>query len=195
MSELTLHLRNFILKIIPGISADALKTFEGIWEPVTVKRKTAITVAGQTERNLYFVMEGVQRVYYLDKQDREATLVFTYPYSFAGVLDSFLLQSPSRYNFETLSHSVLLKTGYEKFQTTLGQHPDLQKFVNTTIHYVLSGLLERIVELQSFSSEEKFRQLLKRSPHILKHVPQKYLANYLGIDATNFSKLINSVKL
>jgi hypothetical protein len=31
---------------------------------------------------LYFVIEGVQRVYYFDDQSREATLVFTYAPSF-----------------------------------------------------------------------------------------------------------------
>jgi hypothetical protein len=60
---------------------------------------------------------------------------------------------------------------------------------------VISGLEERLVEVQSFSSEEKFRALLKRSPHILQLVPHKYLASYLGIDATNFSKLINRIRV
>jgi hypothetical protein len=36
---------------------------------------------------------------------------------------------------------------------------------------------------------------LQRSPHILQLVPHKYLANYLGIDATNFSKLLNRVRI
>jgi hypothetical protein len=36
---------------------------------------------------------------------------------------------------------------------------------------------------------------LQRSPHILNLVPHKYLASYLGMDATNFSKLLGSVKI
>ena len=59
----------------------------------------------------------------------------------------------------------------------------------------MAGVLERLVELQCFSAEEKFRKLLRRSPHLLQLVPHKYLANYLGMDATNFSKLINKVKI
>jgi hypothetical protein len=58
---------------------------------------------------------------------------------------------------------------------------------------VISGLEERLVEIQCFNSEDKLRSLLKRSPHILQLVPHKYLASYLGIDATNFSKLINKI--
>ena len=61
--------------------------------------------------------------------------------------------------------------------------------------FILKGVLERQIELQCFSAEEKFRSLLKRSPHVLQIIPHKYLASYLGIDATTFSKLMSSVRL
>ncbi|UKJ05863.1 Crp/Fnr family transcriptional regulator [Solitalea lacus] len=195
MTELTQYIKNIILSQQVNLSEEAWKDIQGIWKVENVKRKTILSEAGETERNLYFVTEGVQRVFYLDEQNREATLVFTYPYSFAGVLDSFLLQSPSKYYFETITASVLLKTTYEQFQAVQKKHPAFEMFNQKAVHYVLSGLLERMVELQSFSSEEKFKKLLNRSPHVLKHVPHKYLANYLGIDPTNFSKLMNTVKI
>jgi hypothetical protein len=56
-------------------------------------------------------------------------------------------------------------------------------------------VLERLVELQTFSAEDRYKRLLQRSPHILQLVPHKYLASYLGMDATNFSKLINKIKI
>ena len=55
--------------------------------------------------------------------------------------------------------------------------------------------LVRQIELQSFSAEQRFRALLKRSPHILHLVPHKYLASYLGMDATNFSKFLGNIRL
>lgn len=61
--------------------------------------------------------------------------------------------------------------------------------------FALKGVLERIVELQCFTAEEKCRQLLKRSPHVLNLIPHKYLASYLGIDASTFSKLMGSVRI
>ena len=60
---------------------------------------------------------------------------------------------------------------------------------------VCAGTLERQIELMIYTAEEKFKTLLTRSPHILQLVPQKYLASYLGIDATTFSKLLGTVKL
>ncbi|HEV8513556.1 MAG TPA: cyclic nucleotide-binding domain-containing protein [Cyclobacteriaceae bacterium] len=169
--------------------------FSSIWKPFEAKRKVIITAEGEVEKFLYFVADGVQRVYYSDDLQREATLVFTYAPSFGGVLDSFLLQQPSKYFYETLTPSVFLRTSFIEVQKVAEESRAIQQLIQNGTNLSFSGLMERTTELQCFSSEEKFKNLLKRSPHILNLVPHKYLANYIGIDATNFSKLINSVKI
>ncbi len=131
----------------------------------------------------------------MDEQDREATLIFTYAPSFGGVLDALMLQHPSRYFYETLTPSKFLRVANIDLQNKIQAMPNLALLINKGLSNALSGVLERQVELQCFSSEEKFVKLLKRSPHILHLVPHKYLANYLGMDATNFSKLINKIKI
>jgi CRP-like cAMP-binding protein len=174
---------------------EAWSDFADLWTPYSVKRKEIITAAGSTEKYLYYITEGVQRIYYTDDQDREATLIFTYAPSFGGIVDSFLLQQPSRYAYESLTRSAFLRAPVEGFKTCMNNHVCVADVINRSVVYAFSGLLERMVELQCFSSEDKFRSLLKRSPHILTLVPHKYLANYLGIDPTNFSKLINSIRI
>jgi CRP-like cAMP-binding protein len=61
--------------------------------------KTILTAAGETEKHLYFVLEGLQRAFYIGDDQKEATIVFTYPPSFSGVADSF---------FNTNSFKILL---------------------------------------------------------------------------------------
>lgn len=166
-----------------------------VFQPFSAKRKEILTAPGEKEKYLYVVIEGIQRVYYFDDEGREATLVFTYAPSFGGVIDSLMLQQPSKYFYETLTPSVFLRTPFSELDALMNQFPNIEFMVRKGITGALSGVLERLAELQCFSSEEKFRKLLKRSPHILQLVPHKYLANYLGIDATNFSKLINKVRI
>ncbi len=168
--------------------------FASGWSPFSAKRKEIITAAGQTEKYLYIVLSGVQRVVYYD-DDKEATLIFSYPPSFGGVLDSLMLRQPSRYYYEALTPSSLLRMPWETLHALMTSRTDIELLVRKGISGAMSGLLERLVEQQCFSSEEKFRKLLQRSPHILQLVPHKYLANYLGIDATNFSKLMNRVRI
>ena len=176
---------------LPG---DVWEAFAEGWQTYTAKRKTIITAAGDTEKYLYFVAEGVQRAFYLT-EEKEATLVFSYPYSFSGVMDSFLLQTPSKYYLETLTQSYFLRTSFTHINTLMLQHHAFETFIRKALSVTIAGVLERQIELQCFSAEQKFKTLLKRSPHVLQLIPHKYLASYLGLDATTFSKLLGSVRL
>lgn len=190
----TAALKDFVQQIHP-LTEDELTAFCHNWQSLTVKRKTILTAAGETERYLYFVNEGIQRAFYLGDDNKEATIVFTYPPSFSGVADSFLTQTPSLYFLETITASSLLRISYEQVQQLQQHYPGVQQLIFKATTFALKGALQRHIELQCFSNEEKFRTLLKRSPHILNLIPHKYLASYLGMDATNFSKLINTVTI
>lgn len=187
-------LKDFVQQIHP-LTEEELTAFTGGWQPLTVKRKTIVTAAGETERYLYFVNEGVQRAFYLGNDNKDATIVFTYPPSFSGIADSFLTQTPSLYFLETITASNLLRISYEQVQAMQHKFPGIQQLIFKATAFALKGALQRHIELQCFSNEEKFKTLLKRSPHILNLIPHKYLASYLGMDATNFSKLVNTVPI
>ncbi|MDB5196511.1 MAG: cyclic nucleotide-binding protein [Flaviaesturariibacter sp.] len=180
---------------IHSLSSEEWTAFEAIWQPFSAKRKTVLTTSGETERYLYFVLEGVQRSFWLSPEEKEATIVFTYPYSFSGIADSFLTQTPSLFYYETLTSSSFLRTTFQQVQELMNRYPNLQSLILKATSFALKGALERQVELQSFSAEEKFRTLLKRSPQVLNLIPHKYLASYLGIDAATFSKLLGSVRI
>ncbi len=75
------------------------------------------------------------------------------------------------------------------------EHHAIERMIRLALGQALAGVLARQIELQSFSAEQRFRALLTRSPHILHLVPHKYLASYLGIDATNFSKFLGSIRI
>ena len=194
MSDLYAPLKQLASAIQP-LSEKEWSAFSSIWTECSAKRKEQLTVAGEKEKYLYFVIEGIQRVYYFDKQNREATLVFTYAPSFGGVLDSLMMQQPSKYYYETLTPSKFLRAPFEELFRLMEEHAAIEKLVRKGVTVSLSGVMDRLVELQCYSSEERFRKLLQRSPHILQLIPHKYLANYIGIDATNFSKLINRVRI
>ena len=91
--------------------------------------KRSLRASAKPEKYLYFVIDGIQRVYYTDDKDREATLVFMYPPSFAGVLDSFLLQKQSPYFFETLTPSSFLRTSFLQLNGLMDQYPAIEKLI------------------------------------------------------------------
>lgn len=164
------------------------------FQPYKAGRKVLLSPQGQTETYVYIVLEGVQRLFYQNEDGKEATLVFTYAPSFGGVIDSAMLKQPSRWAYETLTSSRFLRAHINELMA-IRHLPGIAELLRKGLAQTLSGVLERMAEMQCMGSEERFRRLLKRSPHILNLVPHKYLANYIGIEASNFSKFLHSVKI
>jgi len=188
------HLQATTRQFFP-LSETEWDDFADIWQPFEAPRKVILTSEGEVEKYIYFVLEGVQRAYAVGEDGREATLVFTYPFSFSGVADSLLLQQPSRYFFETLTPGRFLRSTFRQLDALMLKHHGIERMIRLAVSYTLAGVLVRQIELQSLNAEQRFRKLFTRSPHILQLVPHKYLANYLGMDPTNFSKLLGSVRL
>lgn len=179
---------------IQQLETDAFNALAEPWEVVSYARKQLITKAGETEKYLYLVLEGVQRAYFMHGE-KEPTLVFSFRPSFSGVIDSFFTQSPSIFYLETITQSKLARIHYNDLSRLMTQHKSIESWVRVALTWVLAGTLERQVELMAYSAEEKFIALLRRSPHVLNLIPHKYLASYIGVDPATFSKLLGSIKL
>jgi CRP-like cAMP-binding protein len=194
MQQYLESLKKFVGNIHP-LTEEEWNAFAAGWQEVKYKRKSLLTAIGEVERRLYFVLDGVQRAFYVGDDQQEATIVFTYPPSFSGVADSFLTQRPSNYFLETLTSSHFLETSFAHIQQVMNSFHNVERLIRMATSIALMGALERQIELTCFSAEQKFSALMKRSPHVLNIIPHKYLASYLGMDASTFSKLLASVRI
>lgn len=164
------------------------------WSEIKVPKRTVISKSDNTERYLYFVLDGIQKSYFLN-EDKEHVMFFAYAPSFSGIVESFLTQTPSKYFLETITDSRLMRISYEKHIALLEIHRELETLFRKVTEQFLVGVIERHHELMAHNAETRFKIFMNRSAHLVNIVPQKDLASYLRIDSTNFSKLINNVKI
>ena len=159
----------------------------------TFKKGDLITVAGQIQRELYFVKSGVQMSFF-DAENKTYVIAFTYSPNICAIPESFSFQIPSKYFLTCLTESELEYIGFDDLQKLFDQSQEIERLFRRMTEAVLAGLINRHIELHSKTIEERYKTFCQRSPHLLQLVPHKYIASYLGIDPTNFSKLFNSVK-
>lgn len=164
------------------------------WSEYSVPKKIIITESGKTERYIYFVKEGIQKSYYLN-DGKQHIMFFAYSQSFSGVMESFLTQTLSKYYLETITDSKLLRLSYEKHTQLIKDNRELETLFRKVTEQFLLGIIERHHELMAFNAETRFKNFINRSPHLLNMISQKDIASYLRIDSTNFSKLINTIKI
>lgn len=59
---------------------------------------------------------------------------------------------------------------------------------------MFASMVDLHIELRASTIKERYKNFCQQNPLLLHTVPHKYIASYLGIDPTNFSKLFNQVK-
>lgn len=182
------------LNTIYEVPDNILNEYLSYWKECYVPAKTVMTAPGQTEHYLYFVLDGIQKSYYITN-NKMHVIAFVYAPSFSGIPESVITKKPSKYYLETISESTFIRIPLDVHDTLIEEHRELETLFRKYTEQILVGILERYHELMAFDIETRFKAFVKRSPHLLNMVSQKDLASYLRIDPTNFSKLINRIKI
>jgi CRP-like cAMP-binding protein len=177
-----------------SLTLEEQEAFADALTPFSYKRKEVITTQGQVQRTMLIVTEGVQYSYFV-KEGKMHVLAFTYPVSVTGVPESFFTQTPSPCTLEALTPSKGFAISFEQMQNLNDQYRNIERLNRKMLEAVFVGTIQRHYELLSTSAEERFLAFAKRSPHLFQLVPHKLIASYLRIDATNFSRFYNSLRI
>lgn len=157
-------------------------------------RGQVITGVGDVQRDLLFILEGVQYSYFV-KDDKPYVMAFTYPVGISGIPESFLSQKPSTYTLEAISASRVLLISHDELMRLFDAYPSLERLFRKITEAMLIAAAHGRYRQVSTSAEERFQQFAQQSAHLFQLVPHKLIASYLGIHPTNFSKLYNSIRI
>ena len=157
------------------------------------KKGDFLVKPGQIQRDLFFIVSGVQ-VSYFESERKAHVVAFTYHPSLCAIPDSFSFQTPSKYSLLCLTDSEVECIGYNALQQLFDKSQGIERLFRKMTEVILAGMINRHLELHSLTIAERYMAFCRRSPHLLQLVQHKYIASYLGIDSTNFSKLFNTVK-
>lgn len=152
------------------------------------KKKTTLLNAGDIENYISFIETGIVR-YFIPKDENEITIGFNFKDEFASAYDSFLTKTPSPYQIETLEKTRLWRISYN----------DLQDIYRTTdignvIGRIASEELfkkksKRLISLLNKTAEQRYLDLLREQPHIIRLVPLKYISSYIGVTPQALSRI------
>lgn len=182
------------LKEIHDVNDAVLDNYISLWKEYKVSKKQMMKVPGQIEKHFYFVISGIQKSYYYHRE-KEHVIAFAHPPSFSGIPESFFTQTPSRYYLETITKSNFLRISYEQHQKFMTEHREIETLYRKITEIFLNGVIQRQHEIMALNMEDRFKIFVGRSAHLLQTIPQKDIASYLNIDPTNFSKLINRIRI
>ncbi|MDO6744748.1 Crp/Fnr family transcriptional regulator [Tenacibaculum soleae] len=183
------NIRTYLEKSLT-INDNDWKFFTSKLALIKIKKRTKILKIGEIENHISFINKGVVR-FYIPKEDKEKEITFGFCFSneFVSAYDSFLTQQPSLYELEALTDIEMWSISHDDLQevynkTSIGN--TLGRLSSERLYLIKS---KREQSLLNETAEERYLKLFDERPKLIKEIPLKYIASYIGVTAQALSRI------
>lgn len=183
------QLRKYI-ETIAKVNDNDWSLFSSLLKKREFSKKSPFLSKGQIENYISFIEKGKVRLF-IPKEDekKEITFGFSFQGEFVSAYDSFLTQTPSLYQLETLVDTTVWSISYDDLQkvykiTEIGN--TMGRFIAEKLFLIKS---KREQSLLNETSEQRYLNLFKERPNVIKQIPLKYIASYIGVTPQALSRI------
>lgn len=151
-------------------------------------KKSILLKLGQKENYLSFIEQGIVR-FYIPQEFKDLTFGFAFAGNFVSAYDFFLTQLPSNYQLETITETVVWSLTYDDLQSIYNETEIGNKIGRLASEDLFLKKSKREFSLLSDTAEQRYLNLFSEQPHLLKQIPLKYIASYIGIMPQSLSRI------
>ncbi len=144
---------------------------------------------GSRKSNIYFVKEGLIRSYLVNEKGEEITNRLRYENQVMSCYEIDLLNEPSRFNLQALEPTELIVMEVKTMQQIVHGNPKLEPGLRFFMNSSLVQALTVVDDFMLLSPEQRYLKFVKEHPELLNRVPNKYIANVLGITPQSLSRI------
>lgn len=153
-----------------------------------VAKKTVLIHQEETAQELFFIIKGLLRLYYIKDGAPITAFLFT-ENLFAGSHESFITQQPGLQNLDALEKSELLVISYEDMQWLYQEVPKMNMLTRVVAEQRFVNGQQLFASYLLDSPEERYKKFSKRFPRLEQRVPQHMIASFLGITPISLSRI------
>ena len=144
---------------------------------------------GSFNKRIYFINRGLVRAYVINDKGDEVTTGLRKEHQLFLSPDVVLFREASRHSFECLEASQVFSLNHEVLDRLVSQNPKLEanrKYITRTI---IKEAFNRIDSFILRSPEERYLDFIDKNSDLMHRVPNKYIANVLGITEVSLSRI------
>ncbi len=184
--ELTQLFQHF--KKYTALSEKAEEAIAAICSLITIKKNRDLQPIGHTCKTIYFINKGIARIYYF-KDGIDVTENFFFENSIIARVESLFTGKPSRKAIQVLEDAEIVGINANQLFKLYDSFPEIERLFRKIFEAAYVETVHRIEGIQFHTAEERYKALLQEAPDILKRVPLKYVASYLGITQVSLSRI------
>jgi CRP-like cAMP-binding protein len=182
------QLFQFFSQYASALSESAKSAMLEICTVQKIKKNQHLQPIGHTCRTIYFINKGLARIWYF-KDETDITECFAFENQIIARVESLFTGKPSRKGIQMLEDAEVVAINADKLFQLYNTYPEIERLFRKIFEAGYVDTVNRLESLQFHTAEERYRDLLQSSPDILKRVPLKYIASYLGITAVSLSRI------
>ncbi|MGC4035643.1 MAG: Crp/Fnr family transcriptional regulator [Chitinophagaceae bacterium] len=174
---------------------ERLNSYESLCERKNVSAKKILLREGEISRQAFFIEKGCVRIWF-NNNGIDTTFQFAFENRFVSSAESFRNNTPSLFTIETIEPSVIQSISKKEYTRIMNEMNGEPSFLNLIITSLFERQLYYMKEFLSFVRDtpmQRYMNLLNEKPHIVKRVPQHYIASYLGISSVHLSRIRNKI--
>jgi len=154
-----------------------------------VPKKHTLVNLDQVATEVYFVVKGCLRFYYITEDGRDITGFVFVEHMFAGSHESFFSQLPSSQVLETIEHCELLVLSYSSLHELYEEVPLFNVLVRKVLEMRMSHAQKVIASLIINKPEDRYTSYTDLHPGIEQRIPQHILSSFMGITPVSLSRI------
>lgn len=172
-----------------AVSDENLNTILSYFKPLKHDKNELLLSAGQLSQNTYFVGKGCLRIYYINEEGKDVTRYIAFENQIATALVSFITKIPSTEYIQVIEKSELLYISHDDFNHLIKTLPEWMSFYCAYLERAYVNNTNRLMSFTTMDALERYNQLLKINPAIVKRLPNKIVASYINVSQETLSRL------
>lgn len=155
----------------------------------SVARKETLLKEGQICRYHYFVLKGLLRQFFINKEGVEQTTEFAIETWWLTDNSAYEHRLPTSFNIQAVEKSEVLYISRSNQEKLLQAFPVMERYFRFIYQRAYAASQMRIKYHLSFSKKEFYFNLSKTYPEFVQRVPQYLIASYLGFTPEYLSEI------
>jgi CRP-like cAMP-binding protein len=154
-----------------------------------IGRNSFFVRQGESQSDIALILTGIFRVSCLDFSGSEKTLAFRTGGQFLCTYSPAIEKREVWYSIESLADSSLLFITRADYKELIMHHSCWDILIK---NYIIQLYIEKEDRERSFlldDAAERYRRFTGKYPGIEQHIPQYYIASYLGISPVSLSRI------
>jgi len=179
---------NYVAEIIEMPEHDKSQCRE-YFKPRKVAKDTYLEEMGRIPKYHNFIVSGFMRNFYINDKGEEITVDLNDGPRFFTSYFHFMNQTVSNETLHCITDCEILQiTHADAYLTSLTSHTQ-KDFTVRLFEKIQEENKQRINDLATLTGEQRYLKLMRDKPNIVKNVPLKYIASWLGIKPESLSRI------